>query len=272
MTRDTATVGQHRWHAADSYDEATGRLQRRNAALVARLHPDPERVRHALDVGCGTGALTEELLSRLPTAARITGLDVSADMLRHARARTAEQEARRVEFRHGSLLDTGAVEGPYDAVFSNAALHWMHPRYDDCFTRLRHLLAPDGLLCAATAGRSAATDDFDHQVGGRVRRLLGQDTADDFTRRRLTCAELVAVGERNGLAAEDAFLVERRSSVSVPAYVTWWLASGGPWQADPPRRERAVELLQGALGGPDGEIEVVHASVFAVLRRPVGRP
>ncbi|WAZ19631.1 class I SAM-dependent methyltransferase [Streptomyces cinnabarinus] len=271
MTQDIATVRRHRWHAADSYDEATGRLQRRNAALVAGLHPDPGAVRNALDVGCGTGALTEELLTRLPTAAHITGLDVSADMLHHARARTGEQAAGRLEFRHGSLLDPEAVTGAFDAVFSNAALHWMYPRYDDCFARLRHLLAPDGLLCAATAGRSAATDDFDRRVGARVRRLLGQDTADDFTRRRLSCDELTVVAGRNALAVEDVFLVERRAAVSVPAYVTWWLASGGPWQEDPPRRERAVELLQGALGGPDGEIELVHASVFTVLRRPVGR-
>lgn len=268
MTDDIATVERHRWHAAAAYDETTGRLQRRNAALVARLHPAPESVRHALDAGCGTGALTEELLDCLPTA-RITGLDVSADMLHLARARTGEQGAERAEFTLGSLLDSGAVTGPFDAVFSNAALHWMYPRYDDCFARIRQLLAPDGLLTAATAGRSAATDDFDQRVGARVRRLLGQDTADDFTRRRLTPDELVAVSRRNGLAVEDVFLVERRSAVSVAAYVTWWLASGGPWQADPPRRERAVELLQGALGGPEADIELVHASVFAVLRRPV---
>ncbi|MEV0633491.1 class I SAM-dependent methyltransferase [Streptomyces sp. NPDC050619] len=266
MTQDIATVRRHRWHAADSYDEATARLQRRNAAVVARLHPTPDTVRHALDVGCGTGALTEELLTWLPTA-RITGLDVSADMLHLAR--TDEQGAGRVEFRLGSLLDPEAVTGPFDAVFSNAALHWMYPRYDDCFARMRQLLVPGGLLCAATAGRSAATDDFDQQVGARVRRLLGQDTADDFTRRRMTAAELAAVCERNGLVVDDVFVVERRSAVSVPAYVTWWLASGGPWQADPPRRERALELLQGALGGPDAELELIHASVFAVLRRPV---
>jgi trans-aconitate methyltransferase len=267
MTDDIATVERHRWHAAASYDEATGRLQRRNAALVARLHPAPESVRHALDVGCGTGALTEELLDRLPTA-RVTGLDVSADMLRLARSRTGEQGAARAEFTLGSLLDPQAVSSPFDAVFSNAALHWMYPQYDDCFARIRQLMVPAGWLCAATAGRSAATDDFDRRVGARVRRVLDRDTADDFTRRRLTADQLVAVARRNGLAVDDVFLVERRSAVPVPAYVTWWLASGGPWQADPPRRERAVELLQGALGGPEADIELVHASVFATLRRP----
>lgn len=275
----TATIHRHRWHSAVSYDEATSRIQRRNAALVAGLHPEPETVRRALDIGCGTGALTGELLSRLPSA-HITALDVSADMLARARARTAGQSVDRVEFRLGSFLDpevfrvrrecTTAGDGDeqFDAVFSNAALHWLYPHYEDCFARVRRLLLPGGLLCAASAGRSAATDDFDRWVGAATARLLPPGTSDDFGRRRMSANDLVAVARRSDLTVDDVFLMERRYVVSSADYVTWWLASGGPWQSDPPRPERAVELLADALGGPDVDLEMVHASVVAMLRRP----
>ncbi|WBO69626.1 class I SAM-dependent methyltransferase [Streptomyces camelliae] len=282
MTRDapgepaTATVQRHRWHTAASYDQATGRIQRRNAALVARLHPEPATVRRALDIGCGTGALTEELLGTLP-AARITALDVSADMLARARTRAAGPHAHRVEFQLGSFLGpqlfhsrpanaTGTGE-QFDAAFSNAALHWMYPRYDDCFTRVHRLLVPGGLLCMASAGRSAATDAFDRRVRAATEHVT-PGTGEDFTQRRMTADEVTAVARRNRLEVDDVFLVERRYVVSAAAYATWWLASGGPWQTDPPQQEHAVELLAGVLGGPEAELEMVHASVFAVLRRP----
>lgn len=276
MTREatqrstTATTDRHRWHTAASYDEATRRIQRRNAALVARTHPAPETVRRALDLGCGTGALTAELLGRLDTTARVTALDVSADMLAEARARVTGPGTERVEFRLGSFLDPAVFEDtaePYDAVFSNAALHWMYPRYDDCFAQVRRLLAPGGLLCAASAGRSAATEEFDRWVQAATARLV-PGGGDDFARRRMTTSDVTALAHRTGLTVEDVFLLERRLTVPCAAYATWWLASGGPWQTDPPPEERAVEMLTDVLGGPGRELEMVHASVFAVLRRP----
>lgn len=84
----------------------------------------------------------------------------------------------------------------------------------------------------------------------------------------MSANDLVAVARRSDLTVDDVFLMERRYVVSSADYVTWWLASGGPWQSDPPRPERAVELLADALGGPDVDLEMVHARVIAMLRRP----
>lgn len=83
-------------------------------ALISMLDPKPgERI---LDLGCGPGQLTHKIAS---SGAQVTGLDASAEMIGLARQNYPDlkfvlQDAARMEF-----------EGEFDAVFSNAALHWM---------------------------------------------------------------------------------------------------------------------------------------------------
>ena len=81
-------------------------------AVLDLLDPRPgERV---LDLGCGDGALSEQLVAR---GACVLGIDASADMIAAARARGLD-----VRLGDGQRL---AFEKEFDAVFTNAALHWM---------------------------------------------------------------------------------------------------------------------------------------------------
>src|SRR5947207_15531535 len=83
-------------------------------AVLDLLNPHPgERI---LDLGCGDGALTEKLVA---AGAEVVAVDAAPDMVAAARARGID--ARVVP---GQSL---AFEREFDAVFSNAALHWMHP-------------------------------------------------------------------------------------------------------------------------------------------------
>lgn len=79
---------------------------------MALLAPQPgERI---LDLGCGDGALTQRLAS---AGAIVVGVDASAPMVRAARARGIDarvMDAANLSFRE-----------EFDAVFSNAALHWV---------------------------------------------------------------------------------------------------------------------------------------------------
>jgi trans-aconitate 2-methyltransferase len=101
----------------------------------------------ALDVGCGTGRLTEKLIERLPRG-RVVGIDLSSNMLRGAREFLRTHE--RIRF---VVADAGAlpVRGRADAIFSTATFHWIaeHPRL---FRSLFDALKPGGRLVAQCGG------------------------------------------------------------------------------------------------------------------------
>jgi len=92
----------------------------RNARFVAELGEpvllllDPHRGETILDVGCGDGALTEKIVA---TGCTVYGCDSSLAQLQAARRRKLQ-----VVQMDGHHL---AFKGRFDAVFSNAALHWM---------------------------------------------------------------------------------------------------------------------------------------------------
>ena len=76
--------------SADAYERGVGSWSRALAPrFVAFCEPVAGRV---LDVGCGTGILTERLLAREDVAA-VAGIDVNADLLAHARQRIRDPRA-----------------------------------------------------------------------------------------------------------------------------------------------------------------------------------
>jgi trans-aconitate methyltransferase len=82
--------------------------------LLDWLSPNPDET--ILDVGCGTGELTSKISNR---GSIVSGLDSSSAMLDVAR-----EEHPHLNFIHGDIV-TFSGETPFDAVFSNAALHWI---------------------------------------------------------------------------------------------------------------------------------------------------
>jgi len=88
------------------------------AAAVQLLDPRPGEL--ILDVGCGEGALTARLVE---AGARVIGLDSSPEMVEAARARGIDAFVADAEAL--DLAKQAERFGQFDAVFSNAALHWM---------------------------------------------------------------------------------------------------------------------------------------------------
>ncbi|HZB51020.1 MAG TPA: class I SAM-dependent methyltransferase [Mycobacteriales bacterium] len=262
MSADPAPGLRHRWHRVGDYDELTRRVQRRNAELVARLHPEPGPVRSAYEIGCGTGNLTAALVRALP-AARIDAVDVSAPMLAEPARKPWPQ---RVRFARAAFPDV-PVRRRYEAVFSNAALHWMHADYPRVFATIAALLVPGGVACLAVAARTAGTDAFEADLAARLPAAVPRAGLESFARSRRTADEVAGLAEAAGLAVADAFVVERRAVLPAGAYARWWVASGGPWAGGDGPRDPAGVIAAG-LGGPDAPVELVHASVLAVLQRP----
>ena len=103
-----------RWDSS-LYDDRHSFVWRAGESVVELLHPEAgERI---LDLGCGTGHLTAKIAE---SGANVTGLDSSTSMIAQAR-----QNFPRLRFVLSDARDFSFDE-PFDAVFSNAALHWIH--------------------------------------------------------------------------------------------------------------------------------------------------
>lgn len=119
----------------------------RDAAFVPQLGSGvldwlaPQASENILDLGCGDGQLTERIAQ---AGARVTGIDASTNMVAAARARgIAAQE--------GSAESLPFADRSFDAVFSNAVLHWVRGQ-DAMMTEVHRVLRPGGRFVAEMGG------------------------------------------------------------------------------------------------------------------------
>jgi trans-aconitate methyltransferase len=112
-------------------------------AVLDLLNPQPgERI---LDLGCGDGALTERLVA---AGAKVVGVDSSADMVRAAKVRGLDARVG-----DGYTL---RFDSEFDAVFSNAAMHWMKRDPDAVVAGAYLALKPGGRFVAEMGGHGCA--------------------------------------------------------------------------------------------------------------------
>ena len=101
------------WNA-ELYDDKHSFVWKMAAGLLDLLETKPgERI---LDLGCGTGHLTEQIADR---GAKVVGVDKSLEMIQQARAKFPSLQFEVMDAREIAFAD------PFDAVFSNATLHWI---------------------------------------------------------------------------------------------------------------------------------------------------
>ena len=155
-------------HSAQTWDSSRYAVNGRfvatlGAPVVTLLNPQPGE--HILDAGCGDGALTQQLAA---SGAILRGVDASLPMVEAARARGLIVD-------HANLTEL-PYDSEFDAVFSNAALHWI----------------PEPLQPAALAGIHRA-----QRPGGRFVAEMG-----GFANIAAIRVALSTVLARNGLDAE----------------------------------------------------------------------
>ena len=116
---------------AGKYDATVSFVTRLGSGVFDLLNPKSGEA--ILDIGCGTGHLTARIAE---TGAAASGVNSSLSMIGQATASYPN-----IEFKVADA-QTADLGGPYDAVFSNAALHWM-TKPDEVIRRVAAALKPE---------------------------------------------------------------------------------------------------------------------------------
>ena len=130
------------WNS-ERYDKNARFVTDLGMPVLELLAPKPGE--YILDVGCGDGVLTKKIAD---VGCKVVGLDLSADFVASARKlglEIVEMSASNMDFSHD-----------FDAVFSNAALHWMKDA-DAVIGRVARALRPKGRFVAEMGGHNCVT-------------------------------------------------------------------------------------------------------------------
>src|SRR6202171_1113386 len=131
---------QTEWNA-NLYDAKHAFVWKYAADLLPLLAPQPgERI---LDIGCGTGHLTAQIAD---SGARVVGVDRSPEMVNAARRAYPHLQFELTDARDLSYRTE------FDAVFSNATLHWIHEP-ELVIRSVRNALRPGGRFVAELGGK-----------------------------------------------------------------------------------------------------------------------
>ena len=190
------------------------------ADLVDLLAPAADE--RILDLGCGTGQLTAEIARR---GAKVIGIDQSQDMVDQAQKNFPD-----IWFELGDAAQFKTTH-PFDAVFSNAVLHWIK-RPADAIERVWDALRPGGRFVAEFGGRG----NIAQVVKGAQDTLtalgylaLSDDTPWYFP----SVGEYASLLEEQGFDVTFAQLFERPTKLEGDAGLRNWITQFGSHFIEP---------------------------------------
>lgn len=214
---------------------------------------DPRPGEAILDVGCGDGTLTEKIIER---GAGVVGIDNSPSMVGAARLRGIDAR----------LMDAADLRfsEAFDAVFSNATLHWVVDK-ERAARAIWFALKPGGRFGGEMGGvgnlqrlRQALDDEL-------VARGFGPPTfaANWYP----TVEEFVALYENAGFRDVDARLVERPTPLD-HGVAAWVLTFRAGWldRAGVPHEERAT--IADAVAARVGTDVADYVRLRFIMRKP----
>jgi len=131
---------------AKVYD-AHAHVQKEMAKRLLEKIAVGRRIHSILEIGCGTGYLTQVLLERFPQA-RITSLDIAEGMISYAEKRFAGHRKLKLVCADIEVFET---QERYDLIISNAAFQWLNDPHHTV-KRLCNYLAEEAQLVFSTFG------------------------------------------------------------------------------------------------------------------------
>ena len=203
---------------------------------------DPRPGERVLDLGCGTGRLAADIAAG---GAEAVGVDRDAAMIAAARERFPPSAHPSLAFVRGdgeALGRVAGLAGPFDAVFSNAALHWM-TRPDAVLRGVGALLRPGGRLVAELGGRGNVA-----AIERALRDALAAEGAPPARRAWFFpgVAEYAALLERHGFEPRLLTLFDRPTPLEggEGGMAAWLRMFARPWLAGLPAARAAAVLAR----------------------------
>lgn len=218
----------------------------------------PQSGERVLDLGCGDGALTQALVA---AGCEVVAVDHSPAMVEASKALgldAHQADARSLHFRD-----------EFDAVFTNAALHWV-PEAEAVVAGVARALRPGGRYVGEFGGQGNVAQVCAALRSAFSSRHLGLDETCGWY--FPSAAEYSAVLETHGFQVQRAELIPRPTPT--PGDAVQWLANFGDHiLAGAPEAERQAILqevnaaLERSLRGDDGiwRIDYVRIRFAAVL-------
>lgn len=163
--------------AAADYDSVAD-VQRTVGGWLLQSIKHQQDIRNALDVGCGSGAMTLELAQRLPFA-EVDAIDIAEGMLEYA---VEVHDHPQISYYVGDAEEIPFEEKAFDLVYSNFMLQWC-PDPVRALTDMRRVLHRGGQLVLSLPGEGslrelaeawATVDRTPH-----VHRFMNEDTLAD---------------------------------------------------------------------------------------------
>jgi trans-aconitate 2-methyltransferase len=227
---------------AETYDRTSKPQQQWATEVISRV-TGIERDATVLDVGCGTGRVTEHL-ARLVPAGRVLAIDASEEMV----ALAAERLRDRAEVWRCDVLDL-ELDGEVDLVFSTATLHWVTD-HDALWPVLARALKPAGRLEAQCGGEGNIES---------VRRVIDEAAA-------TVTAELDGFSPWAFASPEDT---ERRLQAAGLTEIKCWLAEEPAFPDETEAFVRTSILAAHLERLPEEDREPFVAAVMQRVRLPL---
>jgi ubiquinone/menaquinone biosynthesis C-methylase UbiE len=149
------------------YDDRFGGWMKYITNLVLNEFKIPENPT-CLDVACGTGISTFELMNHCRQRGRFIGIDISNNMIENANKITSEKGFSNVEFMYGDAENIEFPDDYFDLVLCNSSLHFF-PDKLKALKEMRRVLKPGGQWAFTYAGKPSWQEIFKvaHMVKSR---------------------------------------------------------------------------------------------------------